>query len=160
MTAPGGGVITDDPIVARNFYLNIDSKTGVVLQSVSSLNLELTPVSSTQNGPGGKIQHVKTVGSNVNVPEVEMVRLAPRNAGSDPLWTWYKKIHKDGFKDRKDQRNDLTLELYDVSGVKCGMFVLHGAWPYKIVNDALSNDSNEPMKETITFVCEWIERTQ
>jgi phage tail-like protein len=158
MTAPGGGIIQDDPIVARNFYLEIDGSSGIVLQSVSSLNLELTPVSTTQNGKGGKIEHIKTVGSNVNVPEVEMVRMAPRDAGKDPLWIWYKKIHSSGFKGRSDGRKTLTLQLFDVSAKKVGEFSLHGAWPYKIVNDALSNDSNEPMKETITFVCEWIER--
>jgi phage tail-like protein len=158
MTNPGGGIITTDPIVARNFYLEIDKTSGIVLQSVSAMNLELTPVSTTQNGKGGKIQHAKTVGSNVNVPEVEMVRMAPADATKDPLWIWYKQIHAGGFKSRTDGRKTLSLQLFDTSAKKCGEFSLHGAWPYKIVNDALSNDSNEPMKETITFVCEWIER--
>jgi hypothetical protein len=87
-----------------------------------------------------------------------MVRMAPRSAGKDPLWIWYKKIHAGGFASRTEGRKILILQLFDVSQKKAGEFALHGAWPYKIVNDALSNDSNEPMKETITFVCEWIER--
>jgi phage tail-like protein len=158
MSSPAGGIIATDPIVARNFYLEIDATSGIVLQSVSSLNLELTPVSTTQNGKGGKIEHVKTVGSNVNVPEVEMVRMAPRDAAKDPLWIWYKAIHAKGFSGRTQGRKTLSLLLYDTSAKKCGEFALHGAWPTKIVNDALSSDSNEAMKETLTFVCEWIER--
>ena len=156
---PAVGMIKQQPIVARNFFLSWPSaKEGLVIQSVSSLNMEVTPVSTTQNGSRGRIEHIKTIGANTNVPEVEMVRMAPRQANQDKLWQWYKRIFEKGFKDRKTDRETLTLELFDPGGAKVAEFNMHGAWPYKIVNDALSNDSNEPMKETITFVCEWIER--
>jgi phage tail-like protein len=151
-------MIRNDPIVARNFYLSFPGSTQIVLQSVSALNVELTPVSTTQNGARGRTQHIKTVGANTNVPEVEMVRMAPRDAGGDAIWKWYKKIHSGGFKNRTDNRQTLTLTLYDPGANPVAEFNMHGAWPYKIVTDALSTDSNEAMKETITFVCEWIER--
>ena len=157
---PATALIRTDPIVARNFYLSIQGSSQIVIQSVSALNVELTPVSTTQNGPKGVTQHIKTVGANTNVPEVEMVRMAPRDAKSDAIWGWYTGIHKSGFKDRTHNRKMLTLQLYDPAGVNVAAFNMHGAWPYKIVTDALSTDSNEAMKETITFVCEWIERSK
>jgi len=163
MTAvgPAPGTISTDPIVARNFFLLFQKDSEkMVLQSISSLNVEMTPVSTTQNGAGGKIEHIKTVGSNVNVPEVEMVRMAPRDSKNDKIWNWYRDIHTNGFKDRKDKRELITLQLFDPGGTKVGEFELHGAWPCKIVTDALSTDSNDPLKETITFVCEWIDRTK
>lgn len=159
MKSPAVGMIKTDPIVARNFFLSWPKfKEGLVIQSVSALNMEMTPVSTTQNGSRGRMEHIKTVGANTNVPEVEMVRMAPRDASKDALWLWYKRIFAAGFKDRTTDRETLTLELFDAGAHKVAEFNMHGAWPYKIVNDALSTDSNEPMKETITFVCEWIER--
>ena len=159
MKSPAVGMIKSDPIVARNFFLSWPkAKEGLVIQSVSALNMEVTPVSTTQNGSRGRTEHIKTIGANTNTPEVEMVRMAPRVANSDPLWIWYKKIFSKGFTSRNADRETLTLELFDAGANKVAEFNMHGAWPYKIVNDALSTDSNEPMKETITFVCEWIER--
>lgn len=157
---PATAMIRTDPIVARNFYLSFPGSEQIVLQSVSALNVELTPVSTTQNGPKGITQHIKTVGANTNVPEVEMVRMAPRDSKGDKIWDWYRDIHREGFKDRNSNRKMLTLHLFDPGGHQVAEFNMHGAWPYKIVTDALSTDSNEAMKETITFVCEWIERSQ
>lgn len=157
---PAPTMISHDPIVARNFWLKFPGGDSIVLQSVGALNVEMTPVATTQNGAKGRMQHIKTVGANTNVPEVEMVRMAPRDASGDKIWKWYKDIHKNGFKNRTDNRQTLTLQLFDPGGTKVGEFDMHGAWPFKIVTDALSTDSNEPMKETITFVCEWIERSK
>jgi hypothetical protein len=39
-----------------------------------------------------------------------------------------------------------------------GRFNLQNAWPSKIASDSLSTDSNEAMKENITFQCERIDR--
>lgn len=154
-------MIRTDPIVARNFYLEIPGKSTIVLQSVSSINVELTPVSTTQNGYRGRTEHIKTVGATTNVPEVEMTRMAPFNAAQDPIWQWFLRIRDKGFKSRSADRMSLYLWLYDTAGVKpVGQFTMHGAWPFKIVTDALSTDSNEPMKEVITFCCERVERNQ
>jgi phage tail-like protein len=154
-------MIRSDPIVARNFYLEIAGETTIVLQGVSALNVELAPVATTQNGYKGRTQHIKTVGATTNVPEVEMTRMAPFHANQDPIWKWFLDIRENGFKSRTDNRKLLHLWLYDTAGAQAvGEFTMYGAWPYKIVTDSLSTDSNDPMKETITFVCERVERNK
>jgi phage tail-like protein len=160
VTASQASLIRTDPIIARNFYLEIPGATTVILQAVNAMNMEMTPVGTTQNGVGGKPQHVKTVGqSHTSPPEVVMTRMAPADAKSDAIWKWFDDIRKKGFQSRTDNRKTLTLKLYDVAQKQVGEFQMQGAWPYKIETDQLSTDSNEAMKENITFCCEFIDRT-
>jgi len=60
-------LISNDPIVARNFYLEIDGQN-LVLSGVSGLEIELDVVSVQQNGKDGKQQHIKTLGGVLKAP--------------------------------------------------------------------------------------------
>jgi phage tail-like protein len=76
------------------------------------------------------------------------------------MWKWFLNIRDHGFKSRSDKRKDVSIVLYDVAGTEVGRFNLFATWPSKIATDALSTESNEPMKETITLVCERVERVK
>ena len=54
--------ITTDPIVAQNFFLEIDGEVVTILSSVSGLDVEMEVVTMQQVGKDGKIQIVKTLG--------------------------------------------------------------------------------------------------
>jgi phage tail-like protein len=153
-------LISTEPIVARNFYLDIPGATTLVLQSVSGLDVEINVVPTTQNGRKGKQEHVKTIGGTTLTPEVTMTRMAPQDSKKDPLWKWFLDIRENGFKSRTDKRKTVSIILYDVGGKEVGRFNIFGAWPSKISTDSLSTESNEPMKETIILVCESIRRVK
>jgi phage tail-like protein len=153
-------IISTEPIVARNFFLDIPGESSLTLSGVSGLDVEVDVVPLSQNGKNGKQEHIKTIGGVLKAPDVTVTRMAPQNAESDPLWKWFMDIRDKGFKDRSDKRKNVSIVLYDVSGGEVGRFNLFNVWPSKIATDALSTESNEPMKETITLVCERVDRVK
>jgi phage tail-like protein len=152
-------LIQTDPIVARNFYLEIEGQQ-LVLSGVSGLEIEMEVVALQQNGKKGRQQHIKTLGGILKAPDITITRMAPLNANSDALWKWFKDIRDEGMKakSRSDKRKNGSIILYDSYGDEVGRFNWYNGWPSKIATDALSTDSNDPMKETITLVVERIER--
>jgi phage tail-like protein len=154
-------LISTDPIVARNFYLEIDGQN-LILSGVSGLEIELDVVPMQQNGKDGKQQHIKTLGGSLKAPDITVTRMAPLSANDDPLWKWFKQIRDGGMKatSRSATRKNGSIVLYDSAYDEVGRFNWFNGWPSKIATDALSTDSNEPMKETITLVVERIERVK
>lgn len=154
-------LISTDPIVARNFYLEIDNQN-LILSGVSGLEIELDVVPMQQNGKDGKQQHIKTLGGVLKAPDITITRMAPLSAVDDPLWKWFKQIRDGGMKAtaRAATRKNGSIVLYDSAYDEVGRFNWFNGWPSKISTDALSTDSNEPMKETITLVVERIERVK
>ena len=153
-------LIDHDPIVARNFFLDIPDDSTLILQAVSGLDVELEVVNVSQNGKDGKQQHIKTLGGTLKVPDVTVTRIAPQNAEQDALWKWFLDIRDHGFKDRTDKRKNISIVMYDVAMNEVARFNIQNAWPSKIATDAMRTDSNDPVKATITFVCERIERVK
>ena len=153
-------IISTEPIVARNFFLDIPGESTLVLSGVSGLDVEVDVVPLSQNGKNGKQEHIKTIGGVLKAPDVTITRMAPQAADSDPLWKWFMDIRDKGFANRSDKRKNVSIVLYDVGGNEVGRFNLFNVWPSKIATDALSTESNEPMKETITLVCERVDRVK
>jgi phage tail-like protein len=153
-------LISDEPIVARNFFLDIPGEGTLVLSGVSGLDVELDVVNVSQNGKSGKQEHIKTLGGVLKAPDVSMTRMAPKSATEDPLWKWFLDIRDHGFKAREDKRKNVSIVLYDGTAAEVGRFNIGNAWPSKISTDSLSTESNDPVKETITLVCERIERVK
>src|ERR1700710_2758403 len=90
-------LISTDPIVAQNFYLEIDGEN-IVMSGVSGLDLELDVVTIQQNGKDGKKQSIKTLGTSLKVPDISMTRMAPMSAVDDPIWKGFKAVRESGFK--------------------------------------------------------------
>jgi phage tail-like protein len=154
---PGSGLINTDPIVARSFFLDFPNLAGFVLSGVSGMDIEMDVVTLEQTGKDGKQQHVKTLGGKLKVPEISVTRMAPKKDENDKLWAWFLDIREHGFKNRTDHRQDGSIVLYDSTGTEVSRYNIFGCWPSKISVDSLSTDSNEPLKETITFQAERIE---
>lgn len=153
-------LIATDPIVAQNFYLEIDG-VNIILSGVSGLDIEYDVVTVQQRGVGGKVEQIKTRGSVVKVPDLSITRMAPADALADPIWQWFADVQK-GFSigKRADKRKNGSIVLYDTSGEEVGRFNFFKGWPSKIATDGVSSDSNEPVKETITLVIERLERAK
>jgi phage tail-like protein len=154
-------LISTDPIVAQNFYLELDG-VSIVLSSVGGLDLEFDVVTMSQAGPGGLKQQVKTRGSILKVSDLSITRMAPKDAMNDPIWKWFYTIHDKGFVigDRTNNRKNGSVVLYDSSQQEIGRYNFFNGWPSKISTDQMSSDSNEPVKETITLVIERLQRVK
>src|SRR6266702_2697565 len=116
-------LISTDPIVARNFYLEIDGEN-LVLSGVSVLDIELEVVPVQQNGKDGKQQHIKTLGGSIKAPDLSISRMAPVSAINDPMWKWFTDIRTKGMKanTRQDNRKNGSIVLYDSTYTEVGRF--------------------------------------
>lgn len=155
-------LINHDPIVARNFYLEIEREPALVLSGVTGIEIELDVVSIAQNGKDGKQQHIKTLGGTLKAPEIVVSRMAPLDAKNDPLWKWFMLLRDKGMKakSRPEGRKNGSIVLYDSAYDEVGRFNWFNGWPSKIATDPMSTDSNEPVKESITLQVERITRVK
>lgn len=154
--------LQEDTIIAQNFFLEIKGEIIAYLSGVSGLDIEMEHSESVQTTADGKKVIRKMLGGHIKAPDLQLTRVAPSDATSDPLWKWFTAIYQKGMplSNRGDQRKDGSIVLYDSSGKEVSRFNFFAGWPSKISTDALSVDSNDPVKETITIVCERLERVK
>lgn len=154
-------LINTDPIVAQNFYLEIDGDN-LILSGVSGLDMEMDVVTIQQTGKDGKAMAVKTRGNPHKVSDLSVTRMAPLDAANDVIWKWFHTIRDEGMKGvtRDDNRKNGSIVLYDTAFTEIGRFNFFNGWPSKISTDAMSTDSSDPVKETITLIIERLDRVK
>lgn len=152
-------LIATDPIVAQNFYLEIGGEN-IILTGVSGLDVEADVVTIQQVGKTGRSEAVKTRGNINKAADLSITRMAPMDAMSDPIWKWFKAIRDKGFSgtSRAAERKSGSIVLFDGAFKEVGRFDFINGWPSKIATDAVSTESNEAVKETITLVIERLDR--
>ena len=155
-------LINTDPLVSHNFFLEVDGSVMTMLSGVSGLDAEVEVVTTTQVGPKGQMQTIKTLGTQTKAPDLSLTRMAPRDSTKDKLWGWFNDVRDKGMKvgARESARKNGSIVLYDASNSEVSRFNFFNAWPSKISTDGLSADSNDIVKETITLVCERLERVK
>lgn len=158
---PQAGLFKNDPMIAMNFFLEIDGEVVSALVSVSGLELELGVMKVTQTGPDGKKQQVKSIGQSVETPDVQLTRVASNDMAADPLWGWFNDIRANGLgADRTEKRKNGSVVMYDSSLSEVARFNFFNGWPSKISTDQLTVDGADAVKETITLVVERLERVK
>jgi len=155
-------LISSDPLIAQNFFLEIDGTVVTILASVSGLDVEMEVASTQQVGKDGKSMMIKTLAGRNKAPDLSLVRMAPPDATQDKLWGWFHDIRSKGIllSDRTNQRKNGSVVLYDSTHTEVARFNFTNGWPSKISTDQLSVDSNDPVKETITLTIESLERVK
>ena len=155
-------LISTDPLIAQNFFLEIDGSVVSIRASVSGLDIEMEVASTQQVGKDGKSSTVKTLAGRNKQGDLSLVRMAPADAMGDKLWTWFHDIRNKGIKvtDRTNNRKSGSVVIYDSTHVEVARFNFTNGWPSKIATDQLSVDSNDPVKETITLTIETLERVK
>jgi len=159
---PNEALINTDPIVAQNFFLEIDGSVVSILSSVSGLDIEMEVVTMEQAGANGKVQVVKTLGKSNKAPDLSLVRMAPPVMTDDKLWGWFNDIRDKGIllSDRTNNRKSGSIVMYDSTNTEIARFNFTNGWPSKIATDQLSVESNDPVKETITLTVESLARVK
>ena len=155
-------LISVDPIIAQNFFLEIDGEVVTILASVSGLDVEMEVATTQQVGKNGQSQTVKTLAGRNKAGDLTLTRLAPPDATQDKLWGWFNDIRDKGMKlsDRTSNRKSGSIVMYDSSNAEIARFNFTNGWPSKIATDQLSVESNDPVKETITLTVESLARVK
>jgi phage tail-like protein len=155
-------LISTDPLVSNSFFLEIDGSVVTTLSGVSGLDVEVDVVELVQNGDKGQRQIVKTVGGQNKAPDISLTRMAPVDASKDAMWKWFNDVRDKGMPNanRGSTRKNGSIVLYDTTNKEVSRFNFFNAWPSKISTDGLSTDGNDAVKETITLVCERLERVK
>lgn len=152
--------LQEDTLIAQNFFLEIKGEIVSYLSGVSGLDVSMDVVESVQVAADGKKVIRKMLGTHIKPPDLSLTRVAPTDISSDKVWEWFNKIYQKGMPvgDRTAERKDGSIVLFDSTGQEVARFNFFGGWPSKISTDALSVDSNDPVKETITLTIERLER--
>ncbi len=155
-------LIHTDPLIAQNFFLEIDGEVVSILASVSGLDVEMEVAAMTQVGKDGKSLQIKTLANRNKAPDLSLVRMAAIDSTQDKLWVWFDNIREKGIllSDRTNNRKNGSIVLYDSTHVEVARFNFTNGWPSKISTDQLSVDSNDPVKETITLTIESLQRVK
>ena len=155
-------LIDGDPLIAQNFFLEIDGSVVSILASVSGLDVEMEVATTQQVGKDGKSQTIKTLAGRNKQGDITLTRMAPPDATSDKLWVWFHDIRNKGIlqSDRTNNRKNGSIVIYDSTHVEVARFNFTNGWPSKISTDPLSVDSNDPVKENVTLTIETLERVK
>src|SRR5208282_146757 len=119
---PSFDLTKDDPLVGTNFFLEIDGSIISNLTSVDGLTVEVEKADITQRvASGNYIQHV-TMSKPKLTGELTIKRLAPLDATSDAMWTWFMAIREKGMSanNRSGERKDGSVVIYDTTMTEIG----------------------------------------
>ena len=148
------GLFTTDPIIAQNFFLEIDGTVMTSLMSVSGLDVEVSVATAQQVGKDGKQQIVKTLGGTTNVGDLTLTRVAPAKMADDKLWGWFNDI-------RNGEQNALrtvTIQLQNEDHTDIAMtWRLLRARITKISGPELNAQGNEVAIEEVVISHERLE---
>ena len=150
-------LINEDPIIARNFYLEIDGGDKVPLTGISGFDVEVDVVDVNQNLPGGQQVHIKTRGGTLQVSAVTLSRVAPSSVTSDPIWPWFMLIREEGT---AGQRKNGSIVLTDQVGKELARYNFFNGWPSKITTGDMEVGANNHLTEQITLVSERMDRVK
>jgi phage tail-like protein len=153
-------IIKHDPLVASNFWLEIDGATVSMLSEVSGLDLEIEVVEIKQTSQNGVFAPFKSMGQAKMAGELTVKRMAPLDIDNDPIWKWFNDLRDKGMgiKDRAGKRKNGSVVIYDASNVEVARWNFYNSWPSKISSDSFSSTSAEPVSETVTLAIERLER--
>lgn len=71
------------------------------------------------------------------------------------MWTWHETAR---FGEMGAARKSCSLVMFDAAGKPVARYHLENAWPSKIELGALRAGSSEVLTETVTIVCDHLQR--
>ena len=141
-----GAIGDGDPITAARFSITIDgneiaafAELGGISSGIDSTEMELS------GGTGLRLPGKRTP------PTVTLTRGLTRGL---ELSAWHEAALAGGLATRKNA----DLVMYDVEGRPVARYHLENAWPAKLEIGGLKAGASEVLMETITLVCEKIQR--
>ena len=137
-------------ITAARFSITVDGYEIASFSELQGIRTEIRTVEFIESGERGLVQ------MNLPANPVLATLQLKRAQTSDPqLWAWHEAAR---FGEMGAARKSCSLVMYDASGKPVARYHLENAWPSKIELGALRAGSSEVLTETVTIVCDHLQR--
>jgi phage tail-like protein len=139
-----------DAITASRFMITIDGYAIAQfseLQGITSLVEPVRYLSSTEKGV------VNRALPGTNVPPQVVLKRGKDN--SMELWSWHEAVR---YGKMDVARKSCSLVMYNSEGKPVARYHMENAWPSKVEVSGMKAGANEVLFETVTLVCEFIQR--
>jgi len=140
-----------DSLVAQRFKIEIGGVSIASFQEVSGITSEIEVVELKANDALGKPILKKMIGAT-KPPTITLKRAA--DASMD-LWLWHKAALDGAL---VGARKDGSIAQYDFAGGEVARYNFYRAWISKFEATGMKAGDNTPSVESVTIVCEHIER--
>jgi phage tail-like protein len=139
-----------DVITANRFAIVIDGYEIAVFAELSGITVEVEPPEYWES-TGTAVEVNKLLGK-IKPPTITLKR---GMSGSLELWSWHEAVRKGNM---AAARRSCSLVMYNAEGKPVGKYWLEKAWPSKLDLAGLKAGAGEALMETVTLVCEYIQR--
>jgi phage tail-like protein len=140
----------NDALTAARFSITIDGYEIAQFSELSGITTEVEPVKFMESSDKEVI--IKQL-PGATIP-AKIVLKRGKNSSME-LWAWHEAVLNG---DIVAARKSASLVMYNYDGAPVARYHLEHAWPAKIEIGALKAGSSEVLMETVTIVCERIQR--
>ncbi|OLE28320.1 MAG: hypothetical protein AUG49_02820 [Catenulispora sp. 13_1_20CM_3_70_7] len=140
----------NDAITASRFSLTIDGVEIAQFSELTGITTEVEPVDFLESSEKEVI--FKKLPGKRKPPHVTLKR---GKNNSMELWAWHEAVLTG---DIVAARKSCSLVMYNFDGSPVARYHLEHAWPCKLEIGALKAGQSEVLMETVTIVCESIQR--
>lgn len=139
-----------DAITAARFSIVIDGYEIASFSDLQGIVAEVEPVAYLESND--KEVHYNQLPGKLKPPQVTLKR---GKNGSMELWAWHESVRKGTM---EAARRSCSLIMYNAEGTPVAKYWLEKAWPSKLEISAMKAGASEVMYETVTLVCEHMQR--
>lgn len=139
-----------DAVTATRFSLTIDGYEIATFAELQSIVAEIEPVVYLESTD--QSVHYNRLPGTLKPPTVVLKR---GMNGSMELWAWHETVRKGAI---ASARRSCSLTMFNAEGKPVAKYYLEKAWPSKIDITGLKAGASEVMYETVTLVCENLQR--
>ena len=150
---PGIPTLPEDALVAQRFRIEVKGTEIATFQEVSGIISELEVVTLKTNERTGRSRVKQMIGS-MKPPTITLKRAA--DASMD-LWNWHKAA-LDG--DLAGARREGSIVQLDFKYGEVARYNFFDAWISKFEATGLKAGDNTPAVESVTIVCERLEKVK
>jgi phage tail-like protein len=141
---------TQDALTAARFSITIDGYEIASFSELQGITTSVEVVDFVESSDKEII--IKKLPGRKNPPTLVLKR--GKNSGME-LWSWHEAVLAGNM---TAARKSCSLVMYNVEGKPVARYHLEHAWPSKIEIGALKAGASEVLMETVTMVCEHIQR--
>ncbi len=140
----------NDALTAARFSVTIDGYEIASFSELAGITTEVKPVDFLESSDK-EVIFKKLPGTRLP-PTIVLKR--GKNAGME-LWAWHEAVLNG---DIVAARKSASLVMYNTDGKPVARYHMEHAWPAKIEIGALKAGASEVLMETVTIVCESLQR--
>jgi phage tail-like protein len=139
-----------DALTAARFSITIDGYEIASFSELQGITTEVEPVDFLESTDKEVI--FKKLPGKAKPPTIKLSR--GKNASME-LWAWHEAVLQGNI---VAARKSCSLIMYNYDGAPVARYHLEQAWPSKLEIGGLKAGASEVLMETVTIVCEHIQR--